>query len=97
MSFFEIIMLICFGAAWPISILKSYRARTAAGKSPLFMMVVMTGYMSGMLHKWFFSRDFVILLYAVNFIMISVDLMLWFRNKHLDRQGSNNIRDLKEA
>ena len=30
----EIIMLICFGASWPISVAKSYKARTAKGKSP---------------------------------------------------------------
>lgn len=90
-------MLICFGAAWPISIIKSYRARTAAGKSPVFMIVVMTGYLSGMLHKWFFSKDFVILLYAVNFIMISIDLMLWFRNRRLDRQCLNDISGLKKT
>lgn len=86
MSFFEIAMLTCFGAAWPVSIAKSYRARTAAGKSPVFMFVLLAGYAAGMLHKWFYSRDFVIILYLANFIMISVDLALWVRNRKLDME-----------
>lgn len=86
MSFFEIAMLTCFGAAWPVSIAKSYRARTAAGKSPVFMLVLLAGYAAGMLHKWFYSRDFVIILYLANFIMISVDLALWVRNRKLDME-----------
>jgi hypothetical protein len=84
MSFFEIAMLTCFGAAWPISIVKSYKARTAAGKSPVFMLVLLAGYAAGILHKWFYSRDFVTILYMANFIMISIDFALWLRNRKLD-------------
>jgi len=86
MSIFEIIMLVCFGAAWPISILKSYRARTAVGKSPVFLVVILIGYLSGMLHKLVFNMDFVIILYAINFVMVSIDFVLWIRNKRLDKQ-----------
>ena len=43
----ETLMLICFGAAWPLSILKSWRARTARGKSLGFLMVILLGYTAG--------------------------------------------------
>ena len=33
----EIIMILCFGASWPFNVYKSYRARTAKGKSLLFV------------------------------------------------------------
>jgi hypothetical protein len=33
MSVFEIAMLVCFGAAWPVSIYKSLKTRAVAGKS----------------------------------------------------------------
>lgn len=29
----EIIMIVSFGVSWPINVVKSYRARTAKGKS----------------------------------------------------------------
>ena len=32
----EALMIICFGLSWPISIRKSYTARTAKGKSLFF-------------------------------------------------------------
>ena len=86
MSIFEIIMLCCFGAAWPASIYRSYKARTARGKSLLFLVVIEIGYVAGMLHKVFYSFDFVIYLYGVNFAMVFADLILWFRNRRLDKE-----------
>jgi hypothetical protein len=85
MSVFEIVMLCCFGAAWPASLYRSYKARTAKGKSAMFLIVILIGYVAGMLHKIYFSYDFVIYLYAANFGMVFADLMLWFRNRKIDR------------
>ncbi len=86
MSIFEMVMLICFGVAWPSSIYKSYVSRTSRGKSLFFLLIVMAGYVSGILHKVFYSLDWVILLYLVNGCMILVDIMLHMRNSALDRR-----------
>ena len=94
MSVFEIIMLCCFGAAWPASIYRSYKARTAKGKSMLFMVVILIGYVAGMLHKIYYSYDFVIYLYAANFGMVFADLMLWLRNRKIDRAAEAQEADL---
>ena len=45
----ETLMLVCFGAAWPLSIVKSWRARTARGKSLGFLAVILLGYAAGLL------------------------------------------------
>lgn len=84
MSIFEIIMLVCFGAAWPFSLCRSYRARTNAGKSIFFLGVVFLGYVSGIMHKLFFSPDPVIWLYILNGIMVAGDIVLYFRNRKLE-------------
>ncbi|OGQ98784.1 MAG: hypothetical protein A2505_06530 [Deltaproteobacteria bacterium RIFOXYD12_FULL_55_16] len=84
MSIFEIIMLVCFGAAWPFSLSRSYRARTNAGKSLFFLGVVLLGYISGIMHKIFFSPDPVIWLYILNGIMVAGDIVLYFRNRKLE-------------
>ncbi|MBN2781490.1 MAG: hypothetical protein JXR21_05960 [Candidatus Marinimicrobia bacterium] len=81
MSYFEIVMLICFGAAWPFSIYRSWVSRSTKGKSLLFMLIVMCGYVAGMLHKVVFNYDLVIFLYGLNFLMVSVDVFLYFRNR----------------
>jgi len=36
-------MLICFGAAWPFSIVRSRKARTTAEKSWIFLWIVLAG------------------------------------------------------
>jgi hypothetical protein len=81
MSIFEAIMLFCFGASWPFSIFKSYRSRSNKGKSVVFLFIVLTGYIAGMLHKVFYNYDIIVLLYGLNFFMVSVDILLYFRNR----------------
>ncbi len=79
MSPFEIIMLACFGASWPFSIYKVWRTKTSAGKSFIFMILVIIGYVCGCLHKIYYHFDWVILLYAFNGLLVSVDLTLCYR------------------
>lgn len=84
MSIFEAVMLLCFGSAWPFSIYTSYKAGTAKGKSLFFLVVLLIGYLAGILHKVFFSFDYVIILYILNFCLIAVDTALYFRNRKRD-------------
>lgn len=79
MSIFEIVMLLCFGVSWPISIAKALRTKVVAGKSPVFMIIVIVGYLCGIVHKVLYSPDWVTLLYAVNMCMVAIDLYLYFR------------------
>jgi hypothetical protein len=83
MSVFEILMLICFGFAWPVSIYKSITSKSIKGKSVLFLYIILAGYLFGMLHKIYFNKDLVIALYALNFTMVLIDLLLYYRNKKL--------------
>jgi len=85
-SVFEIGMLVCFGSAWPVSIIKSLRARTCRGKSLPFLIIVFTGYLSGIVHKVLFSMDFVIGFYILNAVMVLADIFVYFRNMGLDRK-----------
>jgi hypothetical protein len=83
-SIFEIGMLVCFGASWPVSIYKSWTSLTAKGKSLLFEILLFIGYVFGILNKLFFGRDIVIILYVINLILISIDISLYFRNRKID-------------
>jgi hypothetical protein len=89
----EIIMVVSFGASWPANVMKSYRARTAKGKSVLFLCLILFGYVAGILSKLtnesymasFGSKWYVLFFYVLNFVMVSIDLVIYFRNKRLDR------------
>ncbi len=81
MNILEAIMLICFGAAWPFSLYKSYKSKATAGKSLIFLYVVFFGYVAGWLHKYLYAFDFVIYLYTLNAFMVLLDIILYYRNR----------------
>lgn len=87
-QFFETLMVICFGISWPTSILKSYTAKTAKGKSPLFLSFIMVGYLCGIISKIAaYKITYVFIFYVINLLMVSIDFGLYFRNKKLDARS----------
>lgn len=95
MSIFEVIMLVCFGLAWPFSIYKSIKTREVGSKSLVFLIALLVGYIAGILHKIFYDPDAVVYLYALNGVMVAVDMVLYLRNRlyHIRRSA----QEAKEA
>lgn len=82
---FEMIMLVCFGLSWPFNITKSLRARTAKGKSVMFEIVIIIGYLCGLAGKFISGNiTYVAAFYVADILMVSIDLALTFRNRALD-------------
>ena len=69
-------MLVCFGASWPLAIYKTVKTKNPVGKSVPFLYLVLVGYISGCIHKIYFSFDKVLWLYALNAAMVLIDLIL---------------------
>ena len=89
-QFCEIAMLCLFGCSWPFSIAKSLRAKTAKGKSVVFEVLVIVGYLIGLFGKLYAYRQTGTLAYSVWFyiadiLMVSVDLVLYCVNARRDR------------
>lgn len=83
---FEAMMVIAFGISWPASILKSWKSRTTKGKSLFFLCMIFFGYACGILSKLAAGRTtYVLFFYILNFIMVGLDLLLYFRNRRLDK------------
>ena len=59
------------------SIAKSLRTKVVIGKSPLFMSLIILGYIFGIIHKSQYSNDIVIWLYVFNAVLVSIDLFLY--------------------
>ena len=95
-EFFEILMIVSFGASWPLNVIKSYKARTTKGKSLAFLLLIFFGYIAGITSKLinesymanFSSKWYVLFFYVLNFIMVGADVVLYFRNKKLDREAN---------
>lgn len=91
----EIIMIVSFGASWPMNVMKSYKARTTKGKSIAFLILIFFGYIAGIASKLvndayianFASKWYVLFFYVLNFIMVGADLALYFRNRKLDKEN----------
>ena len=87
---FEVIMLLCFAAAWPANIYKAYRARTAVGTSLPFMLIIEVGYISGMINKLVNDDiSYVMAFYIFDFCLVLVGIIVYFRNMALDRSKSS--------
>lgn len=73
---FEIGMLICFGAGWPVSVYKTWKVKKTDGKSIRFLLLVIVGYACGFTHKLQNDFDLVTWFYAFNGLMVILDLIL---------------------
>ena len=83
---FEIGMLLCFAAAWPFNIVRAWRARTAVGTSPWFMLVIELGYILGMINKVINDDvNYVFAFYVLDFVLVLIGLTIYARNKAIDR------------
>ena len=89
---FEVIMIVSFGASWPLNVMKSYRARTTKGKSLAFLLLIFFGYIAGIISKLIndaymasiAQKWYVLFFYVLNLFMVGADLLLYVRNKRLD-------------
>jgi len=82
-------MLFCFGFAWPFNIYKAYKARSNAGKSLLFSVVIGMGYLFGILHKALSPViDYTLWLYIINIAMVITDIALYYRNRKIEKQAA---------
>ena len=91
----EIIMVLSFGASWPMNVMKSYKARTTKGKSLGFLLLIFFGYIAGIASKLvnetymaqFASKWYVLVFYCINITMVGIDLCIYIRNKKLDKEA----------
>ena len=90
-------MLICFGASWPVAIYKTLRTRRTEGKSLLFLLLILMGYLAGITAKFIIAAqsnawpNCVTILYALNAIMVAVEIFLY--RKYRPRPDNANLSE----
>ena len=68
----EAIMLICFGLSWPMNAYKNFKARTAAGTSWQFILLITLGYFAGIAAKFVSGTiNWVLAVYFLNVVCIA--------------------------
>jgi len=96
----EAMMVVSFGISWPISIVKSWRSKTAKGKSLIFILFILCGYAFGIFSKLAAGKiTYVFVFYVINFVMVAFDACLFVRNNRLDknRNESNSGREYEKS
>lgn len=81
-----------------MNVIKSYKSRTAKGKSLTFLCLIFFGYIAGIIFKLvngtymaaFGQKWYVLVFYILNLLMVGTDLILYFRNKRIDRKINSN-------
>ena len=107
----EIAMLVCFGCSWPISVYKSIKIRTSVGKSAVFNILLIIGYVAGIISKFLKMEPFMLanekdslkkgififalIMYFVNLAMITANLVLYYMNKNLDNKKAAELANTK--
>ncbi len=87
---FESLMMIAFGLSWPANIIKSWKSRTAKGKSIIFLFFVFIGYIFGIMAKILTGNiNIPLIFYIVNLLMVGCDIILYFRNLKIDKNIQN--------
>lgn len=89
---FETVMIISFGASWPLSIIRSVKSRSTKGKSLFFMIFICFGYLCGIAAKMLsHNYNLAFWFYFPNVIMVATDICLYFRNRKLERSTETNV------
>lgn len=91
----EIIMIVAFGASWPLNVVKAYKGRSTKGTSILFLSLIFFGYIAGILSKFlnqaymenFSKKWYVLVFYFLNLIMVGLAIILYFRNKKIEKEA----------
>ena len=88
-SILESCMLLCFGASWPLSVIKNYKAKSAKAMSLPFILLIVIGYICGIIAKFAglsagkTTPIYVFVVYFFNLIVVSINA-----SAHSDERSS---------
>ena len=74
----EFAMLFCFGFSWPFAIAKTIRAKRVDGKSPMFEVIVIVGYLFGIASHLISDCSWVTWVYLADTALVATDLSLYY-------------------
>lgn len=87
----EATMLVCFGLSWPINLVKNIKAGTAKSMSLKFILLIIFGYVAGITAKLITGQlTYVLIVYILNILVVSLNLAVYFVNKHKDKVRERN-------
>lgn len=85
-------MLICFGLSWPISLVKNVKTKSAKGISLKFLIMIILGYIAGIIAKFLNHQvNYVLVMYFLNILIVSLNLAVYFINRKYDKEREKEV------
>ena len=98
LDLFEMIIIICLGVSCPLSVRRAIVSRTAKGKSLAVDLLLFIACLAAVLRKLIeievfeaggFVFYFGLLIYSICLVLIIIDIVLYCRNKKIDKRREN--------
>lgn len=87
----EALMVCAFGISWPINAYKSFKSKSAEGKSLLFSVIILVGYFFGITGKIMTGQiNYVFVFYLLNVMFVCLDLTISLNNKYNFNKQQND-------
>ncbi|MBQ4347600.1 MAG: hypothetical protein IJC39_04060 [Firmicutes bacterium] len=82
-------MVVAFGVSWPFAVARAYKSRSTKGISLVQLLLLDFGYVCGIISKLVSGNiTYVIVFYIINFGLVFADIMVYFRNRRLEKEDS---------
>lgn len=96
-QFLEASMLVCFGFSWPMSVYKNIKARTAKSMSLQFILLIILGYIAGIVAKiCTHTINYVLVVYILNLVIVSANVVVYFINRKYDMMAESELDEVNE-
>ncbi|MBO4343820.1 MAG: hypothetical protein IKX77_01835 [Clostridia bacterium] len=90
----EILMIVSFGVSWPLNLRKLIKSKSTKGVSLAFYLLIFFGYGVGITSKFlnesymanFATKWYVLIFYFFNFTVVGLNIIVYFRNRALEKQ-----------
>lgn len=93
-SILETVMLVCFGCSWPMALYKNIKAGSAKGMSLQFILLIITGYIAGIVAKILSGNiNYVLVAYFLNLAVVSLNVVVYFINRRKDKVNERKTAD----
>ncbi len=89
-EFLSAVMLVCFGFSWPVNLVKNIKQKSAKSMNILFLSLIFIGYIAGIASRIVSNMyGYVFVIYIINLIVVSANLVVYFVNRKYDKQLEN--------
>lgn len=84
----EILMIVSFGASWPMNLIKSIKTKSTQGKSLAFLILIFAGYICGIAAKLLAPpfKWYVMFFYVLNLSMVGADIIIYAINYRREKR-----------